>query len=289
MTWDSKWSAVSALAAIAALLVPLVLFVMNRDLKELSVETVSRAVLVDLTDPDLSSLKLTYRGVSVSRLTVATIEVRNSGTRPIEQTDFERPVVIRFAEPSNVLAITVSEKVPADLKPVINSDAGGISLAPLLLNPGDRFRLTAQIRGDFSEPLVEARISGVPAVVRRTFPESNPTTRRGLTLIVAGLVSTMTYFYLAGFAAQLIRRRRPFAPLRAPDALAVILVLGVAGSGLVSAGVRLLDLSNTHFLFTVAAAVLTGILVFVLAVRRSMRAWARLETQTAVEKGTTNT
>lgn len=152
MTWNRKRLVISSLTAVAGLLMPLLLHILNRDSKELSVETVSRAILIDLSDPDLSSLKPTQRNVPVSRLTVATIEVRNSGTRPIEKADFERPLVLRFQDSSNVLVATLSDSTPQDLKPAINSDASGISVAPLLLNPGDRFRLTAQIRGGCFAP-----------------------------------------------------------------------------------------------------------------------------------------
>ena len=59
----SKWSVISALAAVAAVLVPVLLFFVGRDSKQLSVETVSRAVLIDLAQPGLSSLKLTYKEI----------------------------------------------------------------------------------------------------------------------------------------------------------------------------------------------------------------------------------
>lgn len=248
MTWDIKWSAVSASAAVAGVLVPLLLFILSRDSKELSVETVSRSILVDFTDRRLSALKLTYKDVPVSRLTVVTIEVRNSGTRPIERTDFERPIVLRFQEPSDILAVTVDEKIHQNLEPTISSDVNSISIAPLLLNPGDRFRLTAQLRGDFNEPAVEARISGVSSISRVTFREWD-LIRRGLMLIGSGLVGSMTYFYFASFTNFAHRSRRQTV-LPRPEAIAVTLLLGFAHIISLLAGATLLNLvASTNFGF----------------------------------------
>ena len=46
MNWDNKWPAVSALATVAALILPLLIFVLGRNTKELTIETVSNAALV---------------------------------------------------------------------------------------------------------------------------------------------------------------------------------------------------------------------------------------------------
>ena len=161
MDRESNWSVISAIATVISLFIPfIILYFSSRATKELTVETVSISVPVDLSDPRLSSLKLTYKNVSVDRLTVATIEV-DDGSQPIEQKDFERPVTLRFQNPADVLAATLSGKHPDDLHPTITTDSNGISITPLLLNPGDKFRITVQTRGIFTEPKIEARISGL--------------------------------------------------------------------------------------------------------------------------------
>jgi hypothetical protein len=87
---SNKWPVVSAVAAIAALLVPFLLYIIGHENKALSVATVSRAVLVNLSQGEGGSVTLTYNGTPVSHLTATTIEVRNDGTMPIERSDFER-------------------------------------------------------------------------------------------------------------------------------------------------------------------------------------------------------
>ena len=95
-----------------------------------------------------------------------------------------------------MLSVTLNEKSPNDLKPLITSDDKGISIAPRLFNSGDPFRLTVQLRGDFNEPEVEARISGVPTISRKIFRSPDPT-RRGIILMTAGIVTTWFYLYIA--------------------------------------------------------------------------------------------
>jgi hypothetical protein len=221
MALDDKWTAVKTVAAVVGPFLAILLFMLNRETKGLAFDTVSTAVLVDLSDPALSSLKLTYKDVSVSRLTVATFEVRNSGTRPIEQDDFKLPLVIRFKNPNDMLAVTLNEKkTPQDLKPLISSDDSGITIAPLLLNSGDTFRITVQLRGDFNEPTVEARISGVPSISRQTLHESNPATR-GLIQIALGAVMTFIYLYFWLLFATPSRRLRPVKPMSIPGSIVV--------------------------------------------------------------------
>lgn len=244
MTWDRWWAAAKTVAAVVGPFLAILLFILNRETKGLAFDTVSTAVLVDLTDPRLSSLKLTYKDISVSRLTVVTFEVRNSGTRPIEQADFKLPLVIRFKNPNDVLAVTLNEKkTPPDLKPSISSDDRGITIDPLLLNSGDTFRITVQLRGDFNEPTVEARISGVPSISRQTLHELDPT-RRGLIQITFGVVLTFIYFYFWMLFARTSRRLQPVKQMSIPESLVVGVALGIGGAAFFESGATTLRLSD---------------------------------------------
>ena len=261
MALDDKWTAVKTVAAVVGPFLAILLFMLNRESKGLAFDTVSTAVLVDLSDPRLSSLKLTYKDVSVSRLTVATFEVRNSGTQPIERVAFELPLVIRFKNPSDVLAVTLNEKkTPLDLKPSISSDDSGITIAPLLLNSGDTFQITVQLRGDFNEPTVEARISGVPLISRKTLHESDPT-RRGLIQIACGAVMTFIYFYFWLLFATPSRRLRPVKPMSIPGSIVVGVALGIGGAAFFAAGATTLRLSDTEMWSWAAVVLLLSVTV----------------------------
>ena len=222
MNQDSKWSVVSAIATIVSLFIPfIILYFSGRHTKELMVETVSISVPVDLSDPRLSSLKLTYKDTPVDRLTVATIEFSNTGSQSIEQRDFEHPVRLSFQKSVDVLAVTLSEKSPDDLNPKIIPDVNGISIAPLLLNPGDRFRITVQTRGLFVEPNVEARISGLTTVTRRLPHE--PLLKSGYFQLAIGIIGLIAYGQVGSFAWVAARKRLPYTTLPFPESALTVL------------------------------------------------------------------
>lgn len=113
---------------------------------------------------------------------------------------------------------------------MITLEAGAVTIAPLLLNPGDRFRVTAQLLGDFDEPAVEARISGIRAISRQEFRDS-PSKSPWLLSTIA-VLALCGYFYLgcrlAFFAIPGTRRA---ITLRAGDTLVGMFILAMA-SGL---------------------------------------------------------
>lgn len=194
---ENKWTVLGRWVWVAGPIVAITLFVAGRGSKAVSIETISRAVVADLTDPALSLLKLTYQDMPVDRVTTVTLELANIGTRPIERLDFERPLVIRFSDSNSLLAVTVGEKQPPNLDPRVEHDLSTVTIAPMLLNPGDRFRLTLHLRGGFSEPLIDARISGIPQIQRRELPELYR--RQLVSAAVFGLLSIASYGYLAMF------------------------------------------------------------------------------------------
>ena len=280
--------AVAGFTSVLTLVVTVLFFYLGRDTKELTVETVSSAILVDLSDSNLSSLKLTYKDVSVSRLSVATIELRNSGTLPIVASDFERSFVIMFKNPADVLAVTVADKTPPDLDPSILSNLNGISVSPMLLNPGDRFRLTVQLRGDFNEPTVNARISGVSTISRRLFSGAD-STWRVFVFIVFSIVSTFIYFYSSGFILPGIFRRSSLRmsslvimPIQ--QALVVVVVLGIASVLSLLSTAKTLELSNTQAFSVMAALGVLGTIACGISIRRSYRLRAMYEIQRKLDE-----
>jgi hypothetical protein len=243
---SNKWAVISAVSAVGALLVPFILYLIGHESKNISVTTVSRAVLVNLSQTEGGSVTLTYNGMPVSHLTATTIEVRNDGTRPIERSDFERPLLIRFPKSSSILAATLGEKAPEDLLPTVTLEGGAITIAPLLLNPGDRFRVTAQLLGDFDEPTVESRISGIRAISRQSFRDSpfNPTR----SLLTAAFSTSFCYVYLFSSIYTTIfylhGRREIILPLT--DGLLLTLFVGLASVASAFSSFDALNLSSAQ-------------------------------------------
>jgi hypothetical protein len=132
-----KWPLASAVAVTGGIIVPIVLFIIGRESRALTVATVAVTTLADLSDSTLAPLELTYKGRHVMRVTTASIEVRNSGTHPIHRNEFERPIVLKFGRMGKILAAVVGYEDPANLDPLLSFDSTSVTSAPLMLNSGD--------------------------------------------------------------------------------------------------------------------------------------------------------
>jgi len=236
--WDAPkvntWLTIGA--SVVTILGPILaywLFLSERGSKAILVTTVSRSTVADLSDPALSALKLTFQDEAVNRVTTATIEISNSGTQPITPADFERPLTLRFPGATPLLTATIGERTPTNLNPTLTSDAGAIHLAPILLNSGDRFRLTLLLRDVFTEPEVDARIAGVTTVSKTTLPDDRMRNRIPLALSALAIALTMVCY---GFMSSLTLpprrqgRKDPVVILPTRTALAFVSTLGLAAS-----------------------------------------------------------
>jgi hypothetical protein len=158
-----------------------------------------------------------------------------------------------------------------DLTPTVASGDNGISITPLLLNPGDRFRITVQLRGDFSEPEVAARISGVPAIVRHPLRGSALGLSDLFLLMAFGVLGLASYFYLAGAASRMLTIGRA---VRLPllDGFLVILAVGAVSAGSFAYAISLMGWSSLPDWQFVAGLVSLGLPLALLGRYRSRRA-----------------
>lgn len=262
----NSWTIISAIAAVLALVIPIGLFMFSRERKALTIETVSSASVADLRDPGLSVLKLAYKDQPISQVTTATIAVSNTGTQPIEIRDFERPLVIKFSGPDSTLAVTLSEREPSNLMPEVTLGSSDVTISPLLLNPGDQFRLNIVLRGDFTEPLVDARLAGV----RGVSPTMLKKERRGfpaIIMLIVGVAAISAYAYLGLFANPLGGRRIVLLPTW--DALACVVIIAVAGAVLFVLALRSYDPSNRSLILMITIVIV--IMVMLVAIVRRNR------------------
>ena len=270
MAWKLNWPVVSAVASILALPLTILLFVMDRDMKELTVETVASTLLFDLDHPGLSAYKLTYNDTPVTRASGAIIEFRNTGTLPVEGADFELPIRLHFENAGDLLSVILVEKSPQDLNPVITSDAMGISISPLLLNRGDWFRILVQIAGEFKEPEVEARISGISKIARSIRP-STPFRPFGIMQLSMGIVTSCIYLYFGAYSVFVLSRHRQFAAVTFRGAIILLIGLGTGGGALTAFGGAWLGLTFTRTVSLLAIPAIAAITLGIFAAHRSQR------------------
>lgn len=164
---DPRLQGISAIAAIISALA-LVLFARRRRLSwgytRLPVVSVASAVRDQLT--------VQYRGAPIDSAWIVSLTVVNTGSAAIPRADFDIPVSIHFADGVRILSADIEAAQPADLPVVLRRGIfleGGkdlVTIEPLLLNPGDGFKLALVVSGAPGEPkpVFAARISGVKAL-----------------------------------------------------------------------------------------------------------------------------
>jgi len=149
---------VRTILAVVAICITVVLFLIKRRRKRLSYMLSDTRVLgVHEAAVSPSRVTILFDGAAVTDVRLVVITVNNSGNEPIRADDFERPLRFRWAEPARILTAEVVEVNPETLQPTVNTGVNEIVLEPLLLNPGDWFRIKT-LTNQVGKLSVEARV-----------------------------------------------------------------------------------------------------------------------------------
>lgn len=191
---DPAWQTVIAIVlGVAAIVVSVLIYLLQRNRKDLSYEVLTEASLLKMGDQITNELKIDFRGKPVSNLHLLEIRFINSGNASITPSDFVEPLEIYFPFTSNntgILTADIENTNPKDLsvplrgytpnEEFMKTEKGGeapqisagfaftnAQVSPVLLNKGDSFTvkmLVAEYSGKF---LVKARIVGVKDVKQK--------------------------------------------------------------------------------------------------------------------------
>lgn len=134
---------------------------LERTSKSLSGRVVSQSPLQPDSTSSLPGLKVTVDGIPLEKPYLTVIEIKNSGTRHIQSSDFEADIELRINSEARVVRAQVATVQPQDLDVKIAGEQKSIKIAPLLLNPGDSFSLSILSAGDKPVFTPRARIAGV--------------------------------------------------------------------------------------------------------------------------------
>ena len=97
------------------------------------------------------------------------IRVSNSGKAPIKSDDFESAIKFEIrADKGNILP-RLEGSEPKDLPVEIRNEAGLVTIAPLLLNPGDNFAIEVLSESRIEITKVTGRIVGINGIHERPF------------------------------------------------------------------------------------------------------------------------
>ena len=139
---------------VLAVIVPVAVYLAARQSKSLSFTVVARSPLVDVSQPQIADLEVSYRGEKIQRVESVTLLFENSGNVSIAPHDFEngKPMQVILEKDCRVLSAEVAQTSPSSLKPKVSANSTGVAIEPLLLNAHDRFALTVVVSGSAGVP-----------------------------------------------------------------------------------------------------------------------------------------
>lgn len=159
---DPFWQSVAALITLAAIFVSVALWYLTsrRTRKALSFEIVTSTPLLVVGSEIEQRTQILFDGAPVRNLSLLIIRISNSGMVPILSSDFESPLSIAFKPDTKIFDVQIIETTPAALSPQTDITDTTITIAPLLLNPGDLF--TVKLLVDTTRPVdFSGRIVGI--------------------------------------------------------------------------------------------------------------------------------
>lgn len=162
---DPMWQFIGVILVI---IIPLILYLVQRRRKALSWEIISNTPLLSIDDEIRGNLQVLFDGKPVQDVQLIIVEIINSGNVAIKSTDYERPINLDFGENAHILTAEVTETTPDNLDVSINIEGTKVLLNPTLMNGKDSITIKT-IVGQFNDQItVEGRIVGVKEVQKST-------------------------------------------------------------------------------------------------------------------------
>lgn len=217
-------------AAVGGIIVPVIIFVLQGQRKELTYEVGSESRIVDLQDPLLAQVEVSYGGKKLSRLVSFSIRITNSGNVPISRPDFDRHAILAFGGHATILQAQVLDQSPPNLNPIFENRGNHLLIAPPLLNPEDRFTIQAFVTGESNSPTLDARILGINKPNKLPGPEELRWRKVAVKGAIAALM-LLAYAYFASLLGGLFLRKGSVISM-APFAASLVAIIAVIGGAL---------------------------------------------------------
>ncbi len=162
------------IATCLAIIVSIYLWYLNRK-KALSYNILRRAPLLNLKGAASNELDVRFGGHSVLDAYLIVVRLFNSGHLAINSTDYQSSVSIMLNPGAEILAASVIETIPVDLKERIknaaeqqsliqNIEKERILLTPVLLNEGDSITVQILARNAAGEIKVRGHLHGIKTI-----------------------------------------------------------------------------------------------------------------------------
>ena len=140
---------------------------LNKPVKALTCDVITAGPLVSVEDNVSNRIQIVFDHVPVPNVKFAVVKIANPGNIPIDKSDFERPLSLRFGDgtaKSNILTAQLLNTHPNNLGATYKISGDTVTLDPLLLNPSDTITVKVIYTGQSENMNLDARIVGVSEV-----------------------------------------------------------------------------------------------------------------------------
>lgn len=164
---DPLWQFVGIILTLIAIFVSILVYLKQRNRKELSYEIISRTSLLSREEEIGGALQVQYNGQPVKKVQLVEINFENTGNTPILVNEYERPISLDFGETSKVLTAEISKKFPENLSASLSIKDKNVIIDPLLLNSKESLTLKMLISNG-SKVSIDCRIVGISSIKEAT-------------------------------------------------------------------------------------------------------------------------
>jgi hypothetical protein len=160
---DLMWQSVLAvIGVLAAVIIPVVVYLKQRQNKLLTFEQ-SSTPLLSIEEGIRSHVQITFDGKPVEQVHLVVVKITNSGNVPIEKKDYDHPIYINLGKDAKILTAEVAEKYPENLEVSTSIVDKNVVLEPALLSE-DEFITLIMMATNFDKVTFDSRIVGVKGI-----------------------------------------------------------------------------------------------------------------------------
>jgi hypothetical protein len=175
------WQFIGVAATFLAVFVAVILFLLDRAVKDLQIEVLSNSPLISVEGDIAKDIKILYKDQPVQALSVIILRIENTGNIPIKESDYSRPVIISVSPDAEVGEFTVVETRPEAIDLSLRKIAPHrVELSKSLLNPGDQVLVRILALDNDGTLDVNARIADISQIrILSTLEEQRSSGQQG--------------------------------------------------------------------------------------------------------------
>ncbi|KQZ94578.1 hypothetical protein [Pseudomonas sp. Root562] len=164
MTWKAlDWKFFATIVfTIAGLVIPVFIWQVDLASHSLTLRLVSTSPLQPVSN--IQNLQISLNGQNIESPYLSTLELVNTGSKPVLSSDFDTPLEIFVKGGAKLISAETSNTTPKNIPVKIGNAEHGASVSPFLSNPKDSITISVITSGPAPEFEPRARIAGINEV-----------------------------------------------------------------------------------------------------------------------------